>query len=598
MPSLSRSLPSLSRSLVALWCLLLHSPAHAAPTPPGLLAPGGWHLAAPHPGDARLQEQAGPDGPAEIITVTTPSQPFYLEQMVRDVPPAVPAGHLLKLRFEARSATRNPVRVTVEQNGPPYAAALELSTTLTPEWKAFTLNGASPGYGPGGLSVHFQAGQQAGVVEVKKITLTDLGLDPQIAAANTALEPKAIEARIKKYRMGQLTIQAADSDGRPIPNARVEIRQTRHAFLFGCNAFGYDPADGSPAQKAYQSQFTALFNYATLPFYWGSFEPAPGKRDDAKLQAMADWCLAHGIIPKGHPLVWHEVWPSWAPDTPDAAIPLLHARTTDLVSRYKFIQFWDVVNEANGAASFSPPNGESNWIKREGPASVVETALGWAREAGQGRLETFLLNDYDVGSANFALLTLLQRDGALPDAIGLQSHMHGGVWPLARVWAVCQRFSSFGRPIHFTETTVLSGPTRTVDFKAPYPTDWNTTPDGEAAQAEYAVQFYTVLFSHPAVRAITWWDFSDNHAWLNAPAGLLRKDMTAKPAYARLKELIHKTWWTHLSGQTDQSGSLTRRVFYGAYVVTVRDSKGRVGTKTFFYPEAAGPRSVTVEISS
>ena len=587
---------SFARPVFALWCLLA-IPAYAAPAAPSLLAPGGWHLDTPHPGDARLDESSGLV-PIETITIAAPSQPFYLEQMVRDIPAAVPAGHLLRLRFEARSATRNPVRVDVEQNGPPYAAALNLNMTLTPQWQAFTLNGSAPGYGPDGLSVHFQAGQQAGVIELKQIVLTDLGPDPEIAEANTALEPEATQARIKRWRMGPLTIHAAYSDGRPVPNAQIEVMQTRHAFLFGCNAFGCDPADTSPAQKAYQRQFTALFNYATLPFYWGAYEPAPEKKDDAKLQAMTAWCLAHSITPKGHPLVWHEVWPSWAPNTPDAAIPLLQARVTDLVTRYKAIGYWDVVNEANSAASFSPPNGESVWVKRDGPASVVETALGWARKAGTGRPTTFLYNDYNTDSANLDLLTQMERDGKLPDAIGLQSHMHGGVWPLSKVWTVCQRFSQFGRPIHFTETTVLSGPKRAVDYDGPYPSDWNTTPGEEAAQADYVAQFYTALFSHPAVRAITWWDFSDKNAWLNAPAGLLRKDMTPKPAYTRLMNLIHKTWWTHLSGKADSQGTLTRRVFYGEYVVTVRDKKGRTGTQTFFYPEASGPRSITVKISS
>ena len=587
-----------SLALALLTCLLL-SPAHSAPPPDDLLASGGWSLAAPHPGDARLQEAAGPSGPTETITVTQPCQPFYLEQIIRGIPSAVPAGHRLQLRFEARSATKNPLRVTVEQNGPPYAPVLSLSPALTSQWQTFTLDGDAPGYGPHGLSAHFQVGQQAGAVELRGVSVSDLGPNPAIAEANAALRPDAVQARIRRYRMGQLTVQVIGSNGRPVRNARVRITQTRHAFLFGCNVFGYDPADHSPAQAAYRRQFAVLFNYATLPFYWGAFEPAPGQQNYARLQAAADWCLAHGITPKGHPLVWHEVWPSWAPQTPDAAIPLLHIRVADLVTHYKTsIHFWDVINEANGAAAFSPPNGESEWIKRDGPAPVVETALGWARSAEAGRLETFLYNDYDTGAANVALLTQLERDGRLPDAIGLQSHMHGGVWPLSKVWTVCGRFAQFGRPIHFTETTVLSGPKRTVDFNGPYPSDWNTTPDGEAAQAEYAAQFYTALFSHPAVRAITWWDFSDKNAWLNAPAGLLRKDMTPKPAYTRLMALIHKTWWTQLTGNTNSQGALTRRVFYGEYSITARDRQGRLGTRTFFYPEDAGPRLVTIRILS
>ena len=583
--------------LVFLTCLLCIS-ASAAPASADALTLDGWYLAQPHSGDAQLQESAGPDGPVETLTVSVPSQPFYLVQVVRGIPAAVPAGHRLRLRFEARSATRHPLRVSVEQSAAPYAAALELSTGLTPQWQTFVVHGTAPGYGPGGLSLHFQVGQQAGTVELRGVSVQDIGPDPAVAEASAALTPQAIQARIRKYRMGTLTVRVVGPDGKPVKDALVELRQTRSAFLFGCNVFGYNPQDHSPAQAAYRAQFAALFNYATLPFYWGAFEPSPGRPEYARLQAMADWCIAQGITPKGHPLVWQQVWPSWAPNTPDAAIPLLHARVTDLITHYKTIHFWDVVNEATSAADFSPPNGESEWVKRDGAAPVVATALGWARAAGRGHTETFTYNDFNVGDANLALLTQLKQEGNLPDVIGLQSHMHSGVWPLTKLWVVCQNFAQFGKPIHFTETTVLSGPQRTVDFSGPYPTDWNTTPDGEAAQAAYVAQFYTVLFSHPAVRAITWWDLSDQNAWLNAPAGLLRRDMTPKPAYTRLMALIHHTWQTHLSAPTNPQGTVTRRVFYGEYVITAHDKQGQTETKTLSFPEAAGPRTVVIRLGS
>ena len=501
----------------------------------------------------------------------------------------------MELRFEARSATKNPLRVAVEKNGLPYPAALEQYLALRPEWQSFVLHGIAPGYGPDGLSAHFQAGQQAGTIELRNIRLADLGPDPAEATAAAALTPVAIQSRIEKYRMGTLTVRVIGRGGRAVPGAQVQITQTRHAFLFGCNVFGYDPADLSLDQTTYQMRFAALFNYATLPFYWGSFEPAPSRPEYARLQAMADWCTVHHITPKGHPLVWHEVWPDWAPKTVEAAVPLLHARVADLVPRYSAIHYWDVLNEAGGALAQTPPNGESEWVKRDGPARVVETALGWARSAGKGRTETFLYNDYDTGDANVALLSQMQRDRRLPDAVGLQSHMHAGRWPLRKVWTVCQRFSQFGRPIHFTETTVLSGPQRPIDYSGPDAADWNSTPAGEAEQADYVAQFYTVLFSHPSVRAITWWDFSDRGAWLGAPAGLLRRDLTPKPAYTRLLGLVHHTWWTHTAGAADGRGRLTSRVFYGGYIVTARSGNRRAETEVFF-PEAAGPLTVTLRL--
>ena len=48
-----------------------------------------------------------------------------------------------------------------------------------------------------------------------------------------------------------------------------------------------------------------------------------------------------------------------------------------------------------------------------------------------------------------------------------------------------------------------------------------TTEQGERWHADEVERFYTMLFSHPAVTAITWWDFADRNAWQSAPAGFL-----------------------------------------------------------------------------
>ena len=87
--------------------------------------------------------------------------------------------------------------------------------------------------------------------------------------------------------------------------------------------------------------------------------------------------------------------------------------------------------------------------------------------------------------------------------------------------------------LHRVEIRILSGD-RQWEKKG----DWPSTPEGEAYQAQEAARIYTLLFSHPAVEAITWWDFSDRQAWQHAPAGLLRSDMTPKPAYDELKKLL------------------------------------------------------------
>ena len=148
------------------------------------------------------------------------------------------------------------------------------------------------------------------------------------------------------------------------------------------------------------------------------------------------------------------------------------------------------------------------------------------------------------------------------DVIGIQSHMHGGYWGAARVWDVCERFAKFGKPLHFTETTIVSGPKKD--------SGWTTTPEGEQDQAKQVTEFYTVLFSHPAVEAITWWDFTDQGAWQQAPAGLVRDDMTPKPAYEQLRSLIKGKWWTKMETATGSRGTWTFRVSSGRYEVEAK----------------------------
>ena len=73
------------------------------------------------------------------------------------------------------------------------------------------------------------------------------------------MQPEQVQARIEKYRKGELTVKVVDGSGHLLSGAAVKVTQTRHAFLFGCNFFELRPADSSPAQIAYRNEFAALF---------------------------------------------------------------------------------------------------------------------------------------------------------------------------------------------------------------------------------------------------------------------------------------------------------------------------------------------------
>jgi endo-1,4-beta-xylanase len=103
--------------------------------------------------------------------------------------------------------------------------------------------------------------------------------------------------------------------------------------------------------------------------------------------------------------------------------------------------------------------------------------------------------------------------------------------------------------------------------------EWPSTPEGEQRQAQEVVLHYKTLLAHPAVQAITWWDLSDG-GWLNAPAGLLRKDHLPKPAYDELLKLVKGEWWLPSTKFiTDANGQITFNGFLGEYELSIGDQK-------------------------
>jgi endo-1,4-beta-xylanase len=397
-----------------------------------------------------------------------------------------------------------------------------------------------------------------------------------------------VNARIEQHRKGDAVLMLTGPDGRPLASgAAVKIEQRRHKFLFGCNIFKLHKCRTPDDNAAYEKHFDELLNFATLPFYWWNYERQKGKPDDERTDEIVRWCKDHDFTTKGHPLAWNYVDPRWLADDPDAAMKAQLERIGRCVRRFRNdIDIWDVVNEATHydreqIKKQAPILTEA--IRKMGVEKYVCEAFKEARKANpQAKL---LINDYrtDPPFAENIISRLLDDVGRpLYDVIGIQSHMHGGEWTPQKTWEVCERFATFGKPLHFTETTLVSGEKgwelrqkrRDANFR------WVSTPEGEERQAKGVAEFYSILFSHPAVEAITWWDFTDQNAWQGAPAGLLRDDMTPKPAYEELKRLVKDKWWTRTQATVDPEGKAGFRGFFGEYEVTARVG-GRALTGTF-----------------
>lgn len=380
-------------------------------------------------------------------------------------------------------------------------------------------------------------------------------------------------ARIEQHRKGEGIISVRNSRGKAVPGATIKVEQLRHDFLFGSNFFMFDRCGNPGLEQEYRQCFEALLNYCTLPFYWASFEHQRGKPDYDYMDRVAAWTAEHTITCKGHPLVWDHAagTPAWLPHDAKEIEALSTGRVREIISRYRGrINIWDVVNEATHLADKPNQTTMADWARELGAVPYVARHLEAARAANPRA--TLLVNDYRIDPPYYRILESLRQGGASPfDCIGIQSHMHDGVWPLHKVWSTCDTYGKLGLPLHFTETTVVSGPR-----KGPGENWGKTTPEGEERQAELTARFYTALFAHPAVQAITWWDFSDLGAWQRAPSGWLRADMSPKPAYDRLMALVKGDWWTKAQAATDAQGEGRVRAFYGTHRITIELPGGQI----------------------
>ncbi|HNR33169.1 MAG TPA: endo-1,4-beta-xylanase, partial [Candidatus Hydrogenedentes bacterium] len=393
-------------------------------------------------------------------------------------------------------------------------------------------------------------------LEVERATVTAWNQDAQ-TRERLALEQS--EAVLRRTRISPAVVTVLDPKGNPAPDATVWIEQTALAFLFGGNICGWEQFPEHRLNQAYKDRFAALFNYATLPFYWMLYEPERGKPNYALTEAILAWCAERGIQAKGHTLLWtHEVGiPPWSQGLPPEDVQ--RGRVEDLMRRFAGrIPYWEVVNEPVNA-----------------PGLDIAAPHAWARAADP--TAKIVVNEYGIfyegHPAFYRFLEDAIKKGVPFDAVGIQAHapLHMA-FPLDRVRALLDLYAGLGKEIHITEFTPTSSGRKVLG--APWRDAWD-----EAQQAEYAEQFYRVCFAHPAVAAISWWDFCDVGAWAEG-GGLLRADCTPKPAYDRLRRLIREEWWTRLETATDGQGQVAFEGFHGAYKVRARYA-GHVAEDTF-----------------
>ena len=395
---------------------------------------------------------------------------------------------------------------------------------------------------------------------------------------------KIVREGIEKYRKGNCTVEVI-SDGKAPERIAVEAEQTSHAFKFGANLFMLDEFEDEWKNDIYKEKFSSLFNLATLPFYWDATEPQRGvyrfDKDSPRMyrrppiDLCLEYCEAHGIEPKLHCLNYDTLIPDWAQKL---SVPEMKEALTE---RFRVIS----ERYAGRIPSMEVTN-ETLQMWHKSPFFMEDDFVEWSFEQADKFFPNnkLIINDYNVWdpaahTRNYYYMQIdrLLRSITHLDSIGLQFHcffpeeaeikQREQKFNPRRLRELYDLFSRLGKKIQITEMTI---PARSV------------SPKDEELQAELTTELYKVMFSHPSMEAIIYWNLVDGYGYM--PNGgepgdmtkgeniyygaMLRFDMTEKPVYRALYDLINKQW--HTSEKiVSHGGAATFRGFYGDYDIKV-----------------------------
>lgn len=414
---------------------------------------------------------------------------------------------------------------------------------------------------------------------------------------------ETVRAGIEANRKGLGQLRVKDSEGNPIADAKVHVAQKTHAFKYGANIFMLDELETDEKNACYKEHMSKFGNMATLPFYWDATEPEEGKTRYAKdsvplyrrppIDRCMEFCEKHGIEPREHALAYEHFFPKWLYDADVFTIKkALERRYREIAERYgDRIRTIEVTNEMewrNWRTDFYEQEDYIEFCFKLAEKHFPGNQLVINEHTGMAWGDRGLPSDKYFGHIQSNLLK-----GARIDAIGMQYHMFHKreveyektrtYYDPMELYRHMDLYAQFGKPLQVTEVTVPA---------------YSNDPEDEAIQAEIIEKLYTIWFSHPAMEQIIYWNMVDGYAhfWDPDPAkirasmgnmslgenyyygGLLRFDMTPKPAYYVIRDLFEKRWHTDTTVGANERGVAAFCGFYGKYDVEIV-ANGKTVTK-------------------
>jgi endo-1,4-beta-xylanase len=407
---------------------------------------------------------------------------------------------------------------------------------------------------------------------------------PTWSGDNLSLGPRDMtawaraEQAIQANRCGNLLLRVVDGNGQPLSGVPVRYEQRRHSFRFGA----FYPYHG----RTYDLLEEAGINAATLWLGWSHVEPRPQLYNWGYLERV--WnpsaLKRRHLQVTAHALNWFKpewnVVPGYLRDIdPDALPERVYEHVSVVAKRWApLIDRFEIVNE--------PLWREANLLsltKEQMVRVALAAALAVRDVLPRAQIEVNFAEVSRMASyvvPPFEFLDALDEAHVPYDCIGLQALENSYTittpatyYRAKGLWAVLQTVRQYGRlgkPLHISTLAVPSEPPRE---HVPAYFDLTYGPWDEAKQAYYLDAAYSLLFAEREVEGITWWCPVDGRLALVPGGGLLREDLSPKPAYQALQDWMRR----HTSrGQahTDDEGTVVLEGFAGEYQITVGNGDG------------------------
>jgi endo-1,4-beta-xylanase len=247
---------------------------------------------------------------------------------------------------------------------------------------------------------------------------------------------------------------------------------------------------------------------------WAATRPTPSTFDFSAGDSLYEFSKSHGILFRGHALLWHGALPRWFRSTVNGANAktIMQEHISTVMQHYAGkIQSWDVVNEAVWIADKRPDGLRiTPWLQFIGP-EYIAMAFHAAHEADPGA--TLVYNDYFLETEDAAgeakrravwtMIADLKKTGVPIHALGIQSHLVGTANVTGPNFkAFLQAISDLGLDILVTELDV----------------DDRTLPaDVTVRDQLIATQYFNYLsfmLQFKATKTVLTWGLSDRYSWL------------------------------------------------------------------------------------